>query len=184
MEKVCVACGCIFHTKLSRKASCSDVCKAEHKKDSAKNWVAKNPDKVSGYNKATQKRRIENGKFKAYQMTRRSSKAGYLDRFLERARMINPTTDLTREYLDALFGDSCAITNVPFSFDRKLGRGFQNPYAPSIDRIDSALPYQQGNIQIVLTTVNLAKSEMSMQVFTEVWMKITESWAALVHGKY
>ena len=153
----------------------------ERNRQKANQWNADNPDKVREMNRATQMRRLENGKFREYQLARRSSQAGYLDRFLERARLVNPGTDLTRSYLKNIFADQCAVTGVPFNYDRKNGTGFQNPFAPSIDRIDSSLPYQQGNIQIVLTAVNFAKNEMSMKDFVSVWGQITASWAALTN---
>lgn len=184
MEKVCAVCGADFVTQFSRLSVCSDSCKKEKNRQRAREWGARNPDKVSQSNKKTQQERLNNGKFRVYQEARRSSKAGYLDRFLERARKENPATDLTREYLDAIFSDKCSVTDVPFSFDRKKGTGFQNPYAPSIDRINSALPYQVGNVQIVLTAVNFAKNEMSMNDFVGVWRNITKSWAALTQGRY
>lgn len=183
MLKTCVICANVFEAT-TRLNTCSDPCKREKGRIKAREWSARNPESVSKSNKATQQRRHANGKFQEYQLARRSSKAGYLDRFLERSRAEHTSTDLTREYLSSLFGTSCAVTGVPFSFDRKLGTGFQNPYAPSIDRIDSALPYQVGNIQIVLTAVNFAKNQMSMHDFTRVWRSITSSWAALTEGAY
>lgn len=184
MKKCCDICSKEFETPYSRKLRCSDACIREGRRRKSFSWSVANPEKVRASNALTQKRRMENGKFRAYQLARRSSKAGYLDRFLERARSTNPNTDLTRDYLDRLFGEACSVTGVPFKFDRSLGTGFQNPFAPSIDRIDSALPYQKGNIQIVLTAVNSAKNEMSMQEFTAVWVQISKSWAALTKGAY
>ena len=180
MIKSCDICNTEFQTTYSRKVRCSEACVMAGRRLVSNAWSAANPDKVQQSNKLTQRRRIENGKFRQYQTTRRSSKAGYLDRFLERSRMVNPATDLTRAYLDSIFADKCSVTGVQFRFDRVNGTGFQNPFAPSIDRIDSALPYQIGNIQIVLTAVNFAKNEMSMSDFTAVWKQITHSWAALI----
>lgn len=183
MDKTCTICNKNF-ISTTKLTVCSDDCRKARNRKRNREWGAANKDKVLAMNRATQAKRIANGKFGAYQAARRSSKAGYLDRFLERARMVHPTTDLTRAYIEEKFGTVCAVTGVPFSFDRKNGTGFQNPYAPSIDRIDSAMPYQIGNIQIVLTAVNFAKSEMSMTDFIRVWKDITTSWAALTQGAY
>lgn len=184
MKKICSICQKEFITKHSRKTACSQECVKERNRQKSNQWYADNPDKVREMNRATQKRRVENGKVQAYQLARRSSKAGYADRFLERARKINPETDLTRNYLKSIFADTCAVTGVPFNYDRRNGTSFQNPFAPSIDRIDSSLSYQQGNIQIVLTAVNFAKSEFSMSDFVSVWRQITASWPALTQGNY
>jgi hypothetical protein len=136
-------------------------------------------------NKRHSAKRKANGKLKAYQVARRSSKSGYIDRFLERIRHQNPNTDITRDYLLSLFADACAVTGVAFVYDRSGGTtSFQNPYSPSIDRIDSKLPYQVGNVQVVLSAVNFAKNAMSMEDFIKVWRDITKSWNALTQGNY
>ena len=184
MLKQCAVCSASFEANHHRKTICSPDCVDERNRIKAREGGLANKEKVRKSNQLTQRKRIENGKFRQYQLTRRSSKAGYLDRFLERARMVNPSTDLTREYLDGIFGDKCSVTGVPFCFDRAKGTGFKNPFAPSIDRINSALPYQTGNIQVVLTAVNFAKNEMSMEDFTLVWQHISKSWAALTKGAY
>lgn len=184
MKKICLICQGEFISKHFRKAMCSQECVKERNKQKANQWCADNPDKVLKMNRATQKRRVENGKVREYLIARRSSKAGYIDRFLERAKKINPGTDLTRSYLESIFADKCAVTGVSFNYDRRNGTSFQNPFTPSIDRIDSALSYQQGNIQIVLSAVNFAKSEFTMKDFISVWQQITASWSALKHSKH
>lgn len=52
--------------------------------------------------------------------------------------------------------------------------------SPALDRIDSDKGYYKGNVQVVLTTVNLAKNKMSMESFKKVWKDILENWSALV----
>lgn len=103
---------------------------------------------------------------------------------MERIKANNPSSDITREYLYSVFDDQCAVTSVAFRFIRDGKNSFENPYAPSIDRIDSKLPYQVGNIQIVLSAINFAKNAMTMEDFTNVWRDITKSWAALTQGEY
>lgn len=178
MDKSCIVCSKVFQTK-TKALTCSTECVAEGKRRKALRWAKNNREKVRLSEKKTRERRTLNGKAAAYQLSRRSSKSGYLDRFMERIKENNPSTDLTREYLSELFGETCAVTGVPFRYERTVGTAWQNPYAPSIDRIDSNLPYQQGNVQIVLAVINFAKSAMSMEDFTAVWKDITKNWKAL-----
>lgn len=184
MERNCVVCGELYESP-TRTKTCSPECKLKHKRTSVKIWSKANPDKVALTRKKTQLIRIANGSSKTYQAARRCTKAGYLDRFLERARCMNPSTDITRDYLDQIFGSTCAVSNVPFRLDRPGGQtSFENPYSPLIDRIDSTLPYQVGNVQIVLSAINFAKNAMTMEDFTNVWRDIVSSWAALTKGHY
>lgn len=178
MRKSCVVCHTGFDTHL-RTGTCSDPCKTTYNRERKRRWDAENPDKVREIEKRVRVTRTANGKAETYRKARRSSKAGYIDRFMERVRIENPDTNLTREHLETCFGDVCAVTSVAFRYDRSIGSSFTNPYAPSIDRIDSSLPYQVGNIQIVLATVNFAKNAMTMSDFTQVWKDIVAAWAAL-----
>jgi len=59
---------------------------------------------------------------------------------------------------------SCALTNIEFSLDR-LGRKGKNPFAPSIDRIDSHKGYTKENIRLVCVIVNLALNNFGDDAF-------------------
>ncbi len=183
MIKPCSICSTPFDAHF-KTLTCSEKCRKARNRQKYHNWNAKYPEKVQAYEKKTRENRASNGKGLEYSRARRSSKAGYLDRFMERIRNAYPETDVTREYLESLFGDSCSVSGVAFNYDRSIGTSFTNPYAPSIDRIDSLLPYQVGNIQIVLSAINFAKNSMSMSDFTKVWKDIVVSWSALTAGNY
>lgn len=58
----------------------------------------------------------------------------------------------------------CAVTGVLFDlrpFEKKRTGKRCNPFAPSIDRIDSRLPYTDENTRIVIWQFNNMKNEMS-----------------------
>ena len=59
---------------------------------------------------------------------------------------------------------SCALTNIEFSLDR-LGRKSKNPFAPSLDRIDSDKGYTKENIRLVCVIVNLALNNFGDNAF-------------------
>jgi len=184
MLKNCIVCNTQFETSHGKKTICSLDCKTINRRKIANEWNKANPEKLKQIRKTTQLKRVASGDSKKYQQARRATKDGYADRFMGRIKAHNPTTDVSREYLLSIFGDQCAVTNVPFQFIRNGKNSFENPYAPSIDRIDSKLPYQVDNIQVVLSAINFAKNAMSMKDFTNVWRDITKSWAALTKGEY
>jgi hypothetical protein len=61
--------------------------------------------------------------------------------------------DLTREWAEQNWTGTCAVTGLPFEF----GTSRAYPFAPSIDRKDSALGYTKDNCRFVLFAVNSFK---------------------------
>jgi hypothetical protein len=53
----------------------------------------------------------------------------------------------------------CALSGVPMTYTKGSGR---IPTNLSMDRIDSTLPYQLGNVQLVCYQANLMKSELGV----------------------
>jgi hypothetical protein len=165
MIKACRNCAMDFTVK-GAQAYCSELCRRAG---------------VKAVNNRTQKKRRANGKAREYAKKRRNSAAGYLDRFMERISDNTPDSDITREWLQTLIADDvCNLTGIPFKYLKGEGvTSFQNPYAPSVDRIDSAKGYYKDNVQMVLVAINLGKSQMTMKEFTDVWVDIAKSWEAL-----
>lgn len=52
-------------------------------------------------------------------------------------------------------GYRCSVTNTPFSLE-VISHDGRKPFAPSIDRIDSAAGYVEGNCRIVCLAANIA----------------------------
>jgi hypothetical protein len=61
----------------------------------------------------------------------------------------------------------CELTGLPFNFSKE-GYNKQNPFGPSIDRIDCEIGYVYSNIRIVLICVNRALGEWGLDVFLPV----------------
>jgi len=57
----------------------------------------------------------------------------------------------------------CELTGIPFSFCREAGVR-RNPWAPSLDRIDSRKGYTWSNCRLVCVAVNLAMNEWGEEV--------------------
>ena len=174
MIRQCVICGNSFETKRKSK-TCSSICTTTHKRNVKRAWSKNNPDKVRVIEQRTRNKRKINGKQRAYQIARRSSKDGYIDRFIERISANTPDTDIDRDYLYQLMeNDRCNLTNVAFVY-KNQPTAYHNPYAPSIDRIDSSVGYYKDNIQIVLVAVNFAKHDMPNEEFIKVWSEVMKS---------
>lgn len=81
--------------------------------------------------------------------------------------------ELSMEDVDALVaasGGRCAVTGIALSNDRGLlpqGRKMRRPWAPSLDRLDSAQGYSLGNCRIVCCAANYAMSQWGEEVLVE-----------------
>lgn len=62
------------------------------------------------------------------------------------------------DIIPALQNGKCQLTGLPFDF-KPAKTTYRNPYAPSLDRIDSQKGYTKNNVRIVLTSVNEALGE-------------------------
>ena len=65
-------------------------------------------------------------------------------------------------------GWCCALSGLPFSWTAGNKAGDRNPYAPSIDRIDSLIGYEPQNIRIVLSAVNAGLAEWGDDVYRKI----------------
>lgn len=62
----------------------------------------------------------------------------------------------------------CELTGIPFCFDRKIDGWSRRPYAPSLDRIDSAEGYKPSNVRLVCVAANLAMNQWGEDVLVRV----------------
>jgi hypothetical protein len=69
-------------------------------------------------------------------------------------------------------GWRCSVTRTPFSLDRV---GNQRPYAPSIDRIDSAVGYVPENCRIVCVAANMAMNTWGESVLRTLALHMTRA---------
>lgn len=88
---------------------------------------------------------------------------------------------LTRNEFDALLVRAegcCMISGIPFEFIYN-GTASRRPYAPSLDRIDSAKGYTVANVRLVCVAVNLAMNQWGLDVLIRVARNIVEREAEL-----
>lgn len=109
----------------------------------------------------------------------RHTPRGYASRFIERAKLETPDTDLTHEWIvNRLSSGVCELSGVNFDWINKT-EYYHNPNAPSIDRIDSSKGYYKDNVQFILSWLNRAKGEFSMDTFLTL---INSTWKALLEN--
>lgn len=85
--------------------------------------------------------------------------------YINRARQRKRNNGITSEMLSNLWESQkglCAISNIPLFLHNDCK---DNRYLASLDRIDSSLPYQEGNIQFIALPLNLAKQTLDNQEF-------------------
>lgn len=63
-----------------------------------------------------------------------------------------------------LQGGKCAITGIPMKFYEK-NRNHRD--AASVDRIDSSKGYSKDNIHLVISSINIMKMDLPLDVFIE-----------------
>jgi hypothetical protein len=68
----------------------------------------------------------------------------------------------------------CAVTSIPFVMGEKCSKGM-NPFAPSVDRIDSSKPYSNDNCRIVIWAYNMAKGQMTDDQLYEICLAVVRS---------
>ncbi len=106
------------------------------------------------------------GELKAYKQSLRR----LLSNSKARAKKTGRKWDLNKAFISKLFkrqNYKCKITGIDFRYEIGTEKGFRNPYAPSLDRIDAEKGYEKNNVRLVLTVVNYAMSDWGDDVFYE-----------------
>jgi hypothetical protein len=85
----------------------------------------------------------------------------------QRAPLKGVPIDFTLEDIKALYdeqGGKCALSGIEFNLH--LGREFRlRPWAPSPDRINTKKGYVKGNVRLLCTAVNIARSDFTDEIF-------------------
>lgn len=80
-----------------------------------------------------------------------------------RAKRKNITFELDRNWIeDKLKIGTCELTGLKFDFSLPTQKR-SNPFAPSLDRIDSLKGYTKENTRLVLNSVNMALNEFGLE---------------------
>lgn len=131
-------------------------------------WREANREKAREASKRWHARHREENKARVKEVTakyRQGQAARYQFKLLSnRASKQGRAFDLTEEFLAELLAPmECAVTGLPLSYDYE-GNGRTNPWAPSVDRIDSAGGYTMDNVRLVCWAYNMAKNDWEEDV--------------------
>lgn len=74
-------------------------------------------------------------------------------------------------------GGVCPIAGIRFGYSPMPGERFR-PWAPSIDRIEGAKGYVQGNCRVVCAYINLAMNEFGEDVFRAIARRVSSPTGA------
>ena len=101
-----------------------------------------------------------------------------LDNARQRAKENGVAFNLTKEYLRARLAAAegrCELSGLPFNpqFD-VYGEYAHNPYGVSIDRIVPALGYVEGNVRLILTSLNFAINQWGLDAYLRVARSVIE----------
>lgn len=87
---------------------------------------------------------------------------GRIKTFLNSMKRYDPETDVTANELREMLNiGTCPVTGYKFNFEKPKLNRFNNPFAPSIDKIDPDKGYRKGNVRIVIWQYNLMKGELT-----------------------
>jgi len=104
---------------------------------------------------------------------RRRTMHGRIMNILESAKRRTKEKGFTEFNLDYDFVYSlisygkCIVTNIHFILENK-NNSFTNPYAPSLDRIDSSKGYTKDNVRAVIWQYNTMKGELTDEQVLEI----------------
>lgn len=119
------------------------------KKAYNQNRSSENRDSVLAYGRAYYESKVGRAKTMMKSARRRSDK-------------FSDTTDLTDKIILEMLETTsvCTVTGIPFDYKPSESTK-KNPYAPSLDRIDSSRGYIRENVRLVIWQYNLMKGEIS-----------------------
>ena len=107
-------------------------------------------------------------KAKGFSKNRRvGSKQRMFNRFKKSAKARGLKWNLTLEQIFLDYNGVCCLTGEPISID-------YDSQTASLDRIDSSKGYEVGNIQWVLSDINMMKRNMEQRKFIELCKKVSK----------
>ena len=124
-------------------------------------------------------RRIDGRRGACGKCERESDKARYHDTYTDKDKRISrvlhaakvrarkrnmPFTITMEDVAPQIEAGVCSLSGLQFSYAKSV-RGRRNPYAPSIDRIDSSKGYTPDNIRVVCFGLNLMAADWGLEVF-------------------
>lgn len=92
-----------------------------------------------------------------------------------RAKQKGMEFDLTKEWVKAR-STNCELSGLPFRPEYD-GVHSRNPFAPSVDRIDSSRGYTQDNCRVILYCLNMGLGQWGLEEIAPMWAAVLEKLA-------
>lgn len=134
----------------------------------------KNRSKKDGVSSECKTCRKGNNKYKGYSRKHHQTIRGRLNQILYsakiRAAKRNLVYQLDYEWLSNLYNNQngrCLLTQLELSFNSS-GDRCQQPFSPSLDRINPKKGYTKENTRLVCTAINVALNQHGEDIFREV----------------
>lgn len=159
---------------------------AEQARVNARRRYAENPEKYKAINKAKYEANpdlyqrastrwkeanaidlVEKRKIQYLRRKREEREVSALIGARNRAKQKGMEFDLTKEWVKAR-SEKCELSGLPFrpEYDGVHGR---NPFAPSVDRIDSSKGYTQDNCRVILYCLNMGLGQWGLGEVAPIW---------------
>lgn len=101
-----------------------------------------------------------------------------LNRTRRSARSRNLAIEIDLEFLQSLWDarqGHCSVSGLAFSDEPSEGAFVKTPFAPSLDRIDSAKGYVRGNVRLVCMAANFALNQWGDDVLRRLAHGVVET---------
>ena len=134
------------------------------KKEYNAEWAKRNPNKVREMQRRFRDKNPGYAGRRTAAWRRRNQVAVLYDRARKSGIAYKLGCDITAEDVAAMLKPMrCSVTGLELSLDWE-GPGRRNPWAPSLDRIDSSKGYVRGNVRMVCVIFNIAKGDWTDEI--------------------
>lgn len=156
-----------YYTKVTKRDSMCKSCRKEYRKDAKKMYMKEYySENRDHYLELHKKWREENLEQKLWYSCKHSATRRGIEFNLEPSDIVIP--------------DICPVFGIPLDTHAESGVGIgydwkQNPYRPSVDRIDSKKGYTKDNIRVISWRANTLKSDGTLDELKKLceWLETT-----------
>lgn len=145
-------------------------------REKSREWGRNNPDRKRETNRRWLEANRERSRERNRQWKRENAARALLGRARANAKQRGREVTITEAEVEALLAPGvCSLTGLRFHFQEWDGVSSRDPWAPSLDRIDTSRGYVTGNVRVVLWIVNYMRGDYPDDV-------VAKAASALAHA--